>query len=52
MEKDNLKNWIDNLKLSEISVIKTDNMLLAVELKDKLDAYKKWAILQIEQKAK
>jgi len=52
MEKDNLKNWIDNLKLSEISIIKTDNMLLAVELKDKLDAYKKWAISQIEQKAK
>jgi hypothetical protein len=51
-EKDKLKNWIDNLKLSEISVIKTDNMLLAVELKDKLDAYKKWAISQIEQKAK
>ena len=51
-EKDVLKNWIDNLQLSEISVIKTENMLLAVELKDKLDAYKKWAISQIEQKAK
>jgi hypothetical protein len=51
-EKDKLKNWINDLILSEISVIKKDNMLLAVELKDKLDAYKKWAILQIEQKAK
>jgi hypothetical protein len=51
-EKDNLKNWISLINLTEVSLANTDNMLLAVELRDKLVAYKKWALLQIEQKAK
>ncbi len=51
-EKDNLKNWIGLINLTEVSLANTDNMLLAVELRDKLVAYKKWALLQIEQKAK
>lgn len=51
-EKDNLKNWIGLINLTEVSLANTDNMLLAVELRDKLVAYKKWALSQIEQKAK
>jgi hypothetical protein len=51
-EKDNLKDWINRINLTDVSLTKTENMLLAVELRDKLVSYKKWAIAQIEQKAK
>jgi hypothetical protein len=51
-DKENMVEWINKVALEDVSIIKTHNMLLAVELRDKLVAYKKWALLQIEQKAK
>lgn len=50
-DKENMIEWINKVALEDVSIIKPANMLLAVELRDKLVAYKKWAILQIEHKA-
>ena len=51
-EKDILIKWINDLELRDISLLKTENMILAVELRDKLVAYKKWALSVIENKLK
>lgn len=50
-DKENMIEWINKVALEDVSIAKPSNMLLAVELRDKLVAYKNWAIAQIERKA-
>lgn len=47
-DKQKLIKWIDDLELPSIDLKQPDSMLLAVDLKDKLDKYKVWAKSQIE----
>ena len=47
-DKQKLIKWIEDLELPAIDLKQPDSMLLAVDLKEKLDKYKVWAKLQIE----
>jgi hypothetical protein len=47
-DKQKLIKWIDDLELSVIDLRTPESMLVAVDLKEKLDKYKVWAKSQIE----